>query len=723
VEQELLELTDYDQIQIQVEILPDARVDYFLVAEGKKRKLLRKDIRSILESLHIQAENKLAFTEEGTVNIFSDHSDRMKLDLLLETTGLSIYRDNLLLTLDTLASALRSVEPLHRKLAVEQGYLKSMENSRKILMQKAELLKKHRQLMLEEAWSQVAQIEREMEQLGPKLSTKYAENKKGAAQVREMDREIEQQEAALEKLKKQRERLAQKLDEGKNELRTLDGQNQSNRRMLKNTRQKLEELRLRQENFLQGKTSPERRQELEKELKKIQEEKARITTAAGNDFVSDNLCPILKAIVAGKAKIPKLLEIAQNTGKKICTENKLYLPWPGVCGICIPKIFSTKQSLSLEEWQEALETMATYQKMLSREKELQAKIKTADAEGQISFLEEWIAELQQEADALQKEIDTNTSQHRVASKKVEETKDSYDEIVEALDNGAASLRKIEEKSIALEKEQENIEKVISILDGERKDLEEKLSLLVGEAEGQGERPAQVRTVNVVNRERLKLEGKLETLQVSSISEEDLHAQEERVVELEKELAGVDEHLNNLKADTQRRLEKWHGEVVSKMEGISASMNRLMSQVSEGVRIYVDDLKKPETAGLRIEVKRHGMWHDLSHLSGGEKVLAVEALILSLHLQTDSPLHAIDECTQRLDIEFKSQAFNMAYQALLEIQSLSHSPFAPQFILLSPDTLGVQFTEESEPYFKRIVLSAVKFKAGKHVAIVEEERIQ
>jgi hypothetical protein len=61
---------------------------------------------------------------------------------------------------------------------------------------------------------------------------------------------------------------------------------------------------------------------------------------------------------------------------------------------------------------------------------------------------------------------------------------------------------------------------------------------------------------------------------------------------------------------------------------------------------------------------------LSHLSGGEKVLTVEALILSLHLQTESLVHAIDECTQRLDIKCKAQAFAMVHHAVTEIARLS-----------------------------------------------------
>ena len=59
--------------------------------------------------------------------------------------------------------------------------------------------------------------------------------------------------------------------------------------------------------------------------------------------------------------------------------------------------------------------------------------------------------------------------------------------------------------------------------------------------------------------------------------------------------------------------------------------------------------------LSIDVKRRGReWRDLAHLSGGEKVLTVEAMILSLHLLSDSPVHAIDEFTQRTRIAIGDQ---------------------------------------------------------------------
>ena len=79
----------------------------------------------------------------------------------------------------------------------------------------------------------------------------------------------------------------------------------------------------------------------------------------------------------------------------------------------------------------------------------------------------------------------------------------------------------------------------------------------------------------------------------------------------------------------------------------------------------------------------------------------------MHQQTDSPLHAIDECTQRLDLQFKTQAFQMVQHTLQILTNAITSPYSPQFILLAPDTIGVDFPPETEQYFQRIVLSPQK----------------
>ncbi|GAI77570.1 unnamed protein product, partial [marine sediment metagenome] len=65
------------------------------------------------------------------------------------------------------------------------------------------------------------------------------------------------------------------------------------------------------------------------------------------------------------------------------------------------------------------------------------------------------------------------------------------------------------------------------------------------------------------------------------------------------------------------------------------------------------------SGLIIEAETKGDDRKYRQLSGGEKTLIAQAIILALHMINHSPIHAIDEFTQKLDKKNKSLAFSMA----------------------------------------------------------------
>ena len=149
------------------------------------------------------------------------------------------------------------------------------------------------------------------------------------------------------------------------------------------------------------------------------------------------------------------------------------------------------------------------------------------------------------------------------------------------------------------------------------------------------------------------------------------------------------------------------------------MNFLLSNMASEVRLRIENIRHPVNAGMFIEVKRHGKrWIDLASLSGGEKVLTVEAMILSMHLQTDSLIHAIDECTQRLDLKFKAMAFEMVQIAVQNLAEKTTGTYTPQFILLAPDTIGIVFDEDEDKYFHRIVLAPATAKKPKKQNIID-----
>ena len=714
------------------------------------------------------------------------------------------------------------IEPLRRKLTVEREYLVSMEKALQIIAQKSELLEKHQELLREEAWGQVVVVEREQQELARKLSKKQQEQQERQRQIDTHQEQKFAQENALEKLGKQRDRLYQKLEKANNRLRTIDGLNQSNRRMMSKNRKKLEEQQQRYDQLLASKGSDQQRQELQKQLQRISQEKQRlerIKDTVGEDFFGeahhyeryllaealsyyqalaqdkltvygpifqelkkrhdeqrDSLAALagahLFSFVAGDkdqfkkaislaqkcwpqqqppffivlsepskdykagklvSGLPRplqyffeqrlqvaatpsgqapltLLGKAQKLGKTISVAGRIYHPWPAMGGSWTPEILASCFLLSLDELEDALAVVRTHEQLLAQEQQIHEQLKAMEVESQLANLKERIDELQQDNDNLQQEIDSNETEAEQLGDEIASDNSAYNQVLVEMEKGSEERQKLKENLFAMEKDQANLEQFLAVLEQEKDAVAEKLEPLLTKARDSGERPKAIRAVNVVSEERIHLEGKLATLQVTQISEEEFQAQQEKVRRLEEEMGGSDQHLDNLKTDMQERFDRWHQEVGDKIRGISTSMNRLLTAVAQGVRLQIDNLKSPHLAGLCLEVQRQGQkWHDLAHLSGGEKVLTVEALILSLHLQTDSPLHAIDECTQRLDLQFKSQSFDMVRQAVKEIGQESQGPFAPQFILLAPDTLGVNFSAEAESYFKRIVLSAAQLQ--------------
>ncbi len=819
-DKEILSLLDSDSLKIFVDIDRKDGIEYSLESQGKTHRMPRKDIRSIFETINIRADNKLAFTEEGTVNIFADHSSKNKLELLLETIGLNVYRENLVSALDSIQKASHAIAPLRRKLVIEKEYLKSMEKAREILAQKSELLKQYDLLVREEAWSYVAQEEKKHQEILDSLTKKKKENKEQAQLLYQKQEEKDAKKKEMQGLEAEKDFFYKKLEKDKSQLRVLDGRNDSNRKMIQNHEQKIAEFEKKKEALLDSQAFQEERKKLfQEKLSSISKEKerlSRIMQAVGTKFFGESLryermllqkslefyrlaqekkielfgplfyeiqkeksitsqdlsafsaimgkylfaflaceekafheavalweefdrqepceifvlfAPIAKGkkikspvlnfiqnffpseIVASYEDAFELLARAKEKNLQIFSQGKIFLPWPAIGSGRVWESILCCQKLSLEEIQDALDVNQKYKELQREEEDLQRELLSFSTDNELSRLEERIDELKKEKEILEQEIEENMQQSQDLHIRIDENTISYQEKIREIEAIEEVLHEKQQQIHSLENLQQAIERLISRLLQDQEEQDKKLQESIEKAREKGDRPEELRGITIASQEKNQLQGKLEALQVSPISEEEFLAQEDRVRKLEVELSGTDQHIQSLKNDMETRFEKWHQEVLDKIKGISHCMNELLATLVQGVRLRIDNWKNPDEAGLVMEIQRNSdRWHDLAHLSGGEKVLAVESLILSLHLQTDSPLHAIDECTQRLDMKFKAQAFDMVRKAILHISKYSQGIFAPQFILLAPDTLGVDFSQEMDSYFKRIVLSVAKLKS-------------
>ncbi len=201
----------------------------------------------------------------------------------------------------------------------------------------------------------------------------------------------------------------------------------------------------------------------------------------------------------------------------------------------------------------------------------------------------------------------------------------------------------------------------------------------------------------LEREKDRVEDELKRLEKLNISlEQFLRKEEELRVE-----AGKLNRSKKIFAETQQRLidEKtlWQAEIERQLSAINQHMQSTLAVRFADVRAYLSDTSDFKKTGLHIEV-RHKNSREPRHiriLSGGERGLVTEAFLFATHLLTYSPLHIIDEFTQRMDKASMELIFNIAsITAQKAAQSRRESFFEPHFIVATPSTDALEFSDNS-----------------------------
>ena len=219
-----------------------------------------------------------------------------------------------------------------------------------------------------------------------------------------------------------------------------------------------------------------------------------------------------------------------------------------------------------------------------------------------------------------------------------------------------------------------------------KETKTKIFSLELEAKKFGDRPIKIRDRQQVELELKEVTTKLALIKDKSIPKEKLEEQEKRVVELRDNLEKRRDHLEHLRKDIDTRFDKWKTTVEPFIIQLGEKLKEITKNIFADVKLGIDN-EDLEKAGLELKAVTKGNFRNAQSLSGGEKVLLMECLIISLHALTISPLHVIDEFTQRLDIKNKTKIF------LIVKELLKHSSLGTQFILITPDTLGMELQND------------------------------
>ncbi len=297
-----------------------------------------------------------------------------------------------------------------------------------------------------------------------------------------------------------------------------------------------------------------------------------------------------------------------------------------------------------------------------------------------------------------KEIQELLEKQKEAQQKLEETKQSLSEVSEQIEKISheilekeALLKDIDsgiyESNLRIANihgQLEQLRKELQRISQSQDILQKEYDSLLQEALAVGERPEQLRLPTVVEEELAKVKGHLESIVGGHIKEEDVERARKEINELEEYLEHRHKHMEGLKNDIEARLEQWKHDVTELTEYLSETITKLLEPTGVGeVIIRVRKAHDPSIAELSIMIRGAGrVERKFSSLSGGEKVMITTALVMALHLRSESAIHGLDEFSQRLDPRNTALAFEILHQSA-RLATTHASGFIPQYLIFMP----------------------------------------
>ncbi|MHA1953159.1 MAG: AAA family ATPase [Candidatus Heimdallarchaeaceae archaeon] len=262
-----------------------------------------------------------------------------------------------------------------------------------------------------------------------------------------------------------------------------------------------------------------------------------------------------------------------------------------------------------------------------------------------------------------------------------------------IDKEKEKINRVSQSLQNLRDKREKILKHLDLLSMEVEELKTRNKQLLKIAKEKGETPGEIREDRIeIFTEYNKIKGQLELLEITpEVKLESVDNQKKIVDELEKEAQSNEDHLKNLKKDLERRIDEWEGGLYNIVTHLNRMLNLLLRDTFDNMSVKITNYNEERNAELIIEAETKGDKRSYRQLSGGEKTLIAQAIILALHMINHSPIHAIDEFTQKLDKKNRALAFSMAlatYNLAKENRMIS-----PQFILITPMLDDVDLSKE------------------------------
>jgi len=316
---------------------------------------------------------------------------------------------------------------------------------------------------------------------------------------------------------------------------------------------------------------------------------------------------------------------------------------------------------------------------------------------QIRFL---LTEKKEEFMKIKKQVKKIEEELTVKRREYEEKKKTVEDLEIEQKLSQTTLRTLEEQLITNNQEFNFLYRTNEELEREIELVSEKITpqeLLVSEvlevAEKLGEKPEELRDYEEVNNQLQKVKGEIRAIIGNPITRQTVEEKKHEVKKLKEEVDEGIIHVNNCKADVEKRLKEWAEELYSLIFALQKRVSLFLEESNiRKLRLYLKKVDKPGETELHLDgLTSKKDWLDFRRLSSGEKVVSVNAIINAFHSLTYSPIHAIDEVDQRLDHGNSIIVFKMIKKSF-EVAKDQNEEIIPQFVIICPDTIGISESE-------------------------------
>jgi len=426
----------------------------------------------------------------------------------------------------------------------------------------------------------------------------------------------------------------------------------------------------------------------------------------GDPRVLGFLGRVLRGAIAGEgATANELTDFAESAGIPVITRDcrSYYLPIgaftspPPVPSVSLGSHLrasrpATPRALAIEQGE-----LLVRERMLLKEIETLRRRRAAPSEAaagqRLGLLEDELRETYLGWDRLRRQESDARERIKELSRLLQELSRRETVLLDEIAKSETAMEPKRTDVARIEAKVEQEERVVERFRAELSAVRAELAKRQEEAEKVGPRPGSIGPTADLLREESELKGRMEAIAGDETTEENLKRRQQELVELERYVAERTSHMAGLEQDLKQRSEVWKSQIQELVDKISNVMNTLLLEAGfKQVRIEVQDADDPDAAGLCIRARtKIDRWLDYSELSGGEKVLLTESVVMALHTLTDSPLHAIDEFTQRLDRSSGAAAFGIVKKTFTLAKRLAPD-LCPQFIVVCPEAFGLASDE-------------------------------